>query len=144
MRAVVQRVSEARVVVGGETVGAIGMGLLVLVGAGHGDDGLSARALAQRIANLRIFDDPSGRMNCSVREVGGAVLAVSQFTLYGDLATGRRPSWSAAAPAAKAEPVYRAFVTALREQGLVVAEGRFGADMDVHLVNRGPVTLLFA
>lgn len=143
MRAVVQRVSEARVEVAGEVVGRIGAGMLVLLGVGHEDDATAARALATRIAQLRIFDDAQGRMNLALAETGGAMLVVSQFTLWGDTGAGRRPSWSRAAPGAQAEPLYRVFVDQVRALGIEVAEGRFGADMDVHLVNRGPVTLLF-
>lgn len=142
MRAVVQRVREARVTVGGEVVGEIGPGLVVLLGIGRDDDAAAARALATRIVGLRIFDDEAGRMNLALPEVGGAMLVVSQFTLLGDTRSGRRPSWSAAAPGAQAEPLYREFIAQVRELGITVAEGRFGADMDVHLVNRGPVTLL--
>jgi D-tyrosyl-tRNA(Tyr) deacylase len=143
MRAVVQRVSEARVEVGGAVVGRIGLGLLVLLGIGRDDDEASARALATRIAQVRVFDDDAGRMNRALADVGGAMLVVSQFTLWGDTDAGRRPSWSRAAPGAQAEPLYRAFIARASELGIAVAEGRFGADMDVHLVNRGPVTLLF-
>jgi D-tyrosyl-tRNA(Tyr) deacylase len=142
MRAVVQRVSEARVSVAGEVVGQIGRGAVVLVGVGLDDDQASARALADRIVVLRFFDDDAGRMNRSLLDVGGELLAVSQFTLWGDCRSGRRPSWSRAAPAAQAEPVYRVFVERAREHGVRVAEGRFGANMDVALVNQGPVTLL--
>jgi len=142
MRAVVQRVREARVEVAGEVVGRIGAGLLVLLGVARADDEGSARALATRIVGLRIFDDDAGRMNLSLADTGGEMLVVSQFTLLGDTRSGRRPSWSAAAPGPEAEPLYRAFVARVRELGPTVAEGRFGADMDVHLVNRGPVTLL--
>jgi D-aminoacyl-tRNA deacylase len=142
MRAVVQRVSEARVSVGGEVVGEIGRGAVVLVGVGLDDDEASARALADRIVVLRFFDDDAGRMNRSLLDVGGEILAVSQFTLWGDCRSGRRPSWSRAAPAAQAEPVYRGFVERVREHEVRVAEGRFGANMDVALVNQGPVTLL--
>ena len=143
MRAVVQRVSEARVEVAGEVVGRIGLGMLVLLGVGREDDEASARALATRIAQLRVFDDGQGRMNLALADVGGAMLVVSQFTLWGDTNAGRRPSWSRAAPGPQAEPLYRTFVEHVRGLGIEVAEGRFGADMDVHLVNRGPVTLLF-
>jgi D-tyrosyl-tRNA(Tyr) deacylase len=142
MRAVVQRVTQARVTVAGEVVGEIGPGALVLLGVGLEDDEASARALADRIVVLRFFDDAEGRMNRSLLEVGGELLAVSQFTLWGDCRSGRRPSWSRAAPAARAEPLYRAFVGAVRAHGVRVAEGRFGATMDVALVNQGPVTLL--
>ena len=134
--------SEARVEVGGEVVGRIGLGLLVLLGIGREDDAAAAHALATRIAQLRIFDDDAGRMNRALADVSGAMLVVSQFTLWGDTSAGRRPSWSRAAPAEQAEPLYRAFNAAVRARGLEVAAGRFGADMDVHLVNRGPVTLL--
>lgn len=143
MRAVVQRVSEARVEVAGEVVGRIGAGMLVLLGVGREDDAAAARALATRVAQLRIFDDAQGRMNLALADTGGAMLVVSQFTLWGDTNAGRRPSWSRAAPGSQAEPLYRAFVEHGRTLGIEVAEGRFGADMDVHLVNHGPVTLLF-
>jgi D-tyrosyl-tRNA(Tyr) deacylase len=142
MRAVVQRVREAYVEVGGEVVGRIGAGMLVLLGVARDDDDATAQALATRIVGLRIFDDDAGRMNRSLADVGGEMLVVSQFTLLADTRGGRRPSWSAAAPGPRAEPLYRAFVARARELGVTVAEGRFGADMDVHLVNRGPVTLL--
>ncbi|MFQ5351607.1 MAG: D-aminoacyl-tRNA deacylase [Candidatus Binatia bacterium] len=142
MRAVVQRVSEACVMIDGQRISSIQEGLLVLLGVGRDDGVPEARALAKRIPELRIFDDGQGRMNLSLLDVGGAVLAVSQFTLWGDVSSGRRPSWSRAAPADQAEPLYREFVEALRARGLEVAEGRFGANMDVHLVNKGPVTLL--
>lgn len=143
MRAVVQRVSEARVEVAGDVVGRIGHGMMVLLGVGRDDDEAAARALATRIVQLRIFDDAQGRMNLALADVGGAMLVVSQFTLWGETSAGRRPSWSRAAPGAQAEPLYRTFTEHVRALGIEVAEGRFGADMDVHLVNRGPVTLLF-
>jgi D-tyrosyl-tRNA(Tyr) deacylase len=143
VRAVVQRVSEARVEVDGEVVGRIGRGLLVLLGVGRDDDEAAARALATRIVQLRVFDDDAGRMNLALGDVGGAMLVVSQFTLWGDTNAGRRPSWSRAAPGAQAEPLYRAFVARVRELGVETAEGRFGAHMMVQLVNDGPVTLLF-
>ncbi|MEW6273420.1 MAG: D-aminoacyl-tRNA deacylase [Thermodesulfobacteriota bacterium] len=142
MRAVVQRVSEARVDVAGETVGRIGPGLVVLLGVGRDDDAAAARALAVRIVGLRIFDDDAGRMNRALLEVGGEMLVVSQFTLLADTGSGRRPSWSRAAPGELAQPLYREFITRVRELGVAVAEGRFGALMDVHLVNHGPVTLI--
>lgn len=142
MRAVVQRVREARVTVAGEVVGEIGAGAVVLLGVGHEDDEARARALADRIVVLRFFDDDAGRMNRSLLDVGGELLAVSQFTLWADCRSGRRPSWSRAAPAARAEPLFRAFVEQVRVHGVRVAEGRFGANMDVALVNQGPVTLL--
>lgn len=143
MRAVVQRVSEARVEVAGDVVGRIGHGMMVLLGVGRDDDEAAARALATWIVQLRIFDDAQGRMNLALADVGGAMLVVSQFTLWGETSAGRRPSWSRAAPGAQAEPLYRTFTEHVRALGIEVAEGRFGADMDVHLVNRGPVTLLF-
>lgn len=142
MRAVVQRVREAHVDVDGATVGGIGPGLLVLLGIRRDDDAAAARALAARIVGLRIFPDDAGRMNRALVEVGGEMLVVSQFTLLADTSSGRRPSWSAAAPGEAAEPLYREFITRARELGVTVAEGRFGADMDVHLVNQGPVTLI--
>ena len=142
MRAVVQRVREARVVVGEETVGAIGRGVCVLVGVTHDDTPDLAERLAERIWGLRIMADAEGVMNVSVADAAGEVLVVSQFTLYGDTSRGRRPSWRDAAPAAVAEPLVDAVVSALRRRGATVATGVFGADMAVHLVNDGPVTLL--
>ncbi len=142
MRAVVQRVSEASVTVASETVGAIGPGLLVLVGVGHDDDAAGAVVLAGKVARLRIFADDAGHMNRSVLETGGAVLAVSQFTLLADTRKGNRPSFMAAAPPEVAEPLYETFVEALRALGLEVAKGRFGASMQVSLVNDGPVTIV--
>jgi D-tyrosyl-tRNA(Tyr) deacylase len=142
VRAVVQRVSEARVTVAAETVGAIGPGLLVLLGVGHDDDEAALAALAGKIARLRIFADEAGHMNRSVLDTGGAVLAVSQFTLLADTRKGNRPSFLAAAPPERAEPLYEAFVEALRELGLEVATGRFGQSMEVALVNDGPVTIV--
>lgn len=138
MRAVVQRVSSASVEVAGETVGAIGTGLLVLVGVTHGDSSAEARALARKVHGLRILRDE--RSVADTPEAG--VLAVSQFTLYGDSRNGRRPTWAAAAPAPVAEPLVAEFVTALRALGAIVQTGVFGADMRVHLVNDGPITLL--
>lgn len=143
MRAVVQRVREAHVTVSGEVVGRIGTGLTVLLGVGREDEEADAATLARRIVGVRIFDDEDGRMNRSLIDVGGRMLVVSQFTLWADLGSGRRPSWSAAAPGPQAEPLYRFFCDAVRGHGVEVAEGRFGADMDVHLTNHGPVTLLF-
>ena len=142
MRAVIQRVSEARVAVDGEVVGEIGPGLCVLVGATHGDGEAEARKLAAKLLHLRVFDDAAGVMNRSLGDVGGAVLVVSQFTLYGDTSRGRRPSWLAAAPPEHAEPLVEAVVAELRGLGAEVATGRFGADMRVALVNDGPVTLI--
>jgi D-tyrosyl-tRNA(Tyr) deacylase len=142
MRAVVQRVSTARVVVDGETVGAVGRGLLVLLGVTHSDTAEGARWLAEKVAGLRIFADDEGKMNRDVAEAGGAVLVVSQFTLYGDCAKGRRPSFIAAARPEQAEPLYEAFVNGLKGVGIPTATGRFGATMQVELVNEGPVTLI--
>ena len=142
MRAVVQRVIRALVRVDEETVGEIGAGLCVLVGVTHTDGPDEARRMAAKLANLRLFDDGAGVMNRSVLEAGGGVLVVSQFTLYGDTSGGRRPSWSAAAPRAHARPLVEAVVAGLRELGLGVATGAFGADMKVELVNDGPVTVL--
>ncbi|MDO3377891.1 D-aminoacyl-tRNA deacylase [Geoalkalibacter halelectricus] len=142
MRAVLQRVSEARVEVAGEVVGAIGPGLLVLLGVGSEDGAADAAYLAEKTAVLRIFEDGAGKMNLSVADVGGAVLVVSQFTLYGDCRKGRRPSFTPAAPPRMAEELYREYITRLRALGLEVATGVFQAEMRVHLVNDGPVTLL--
>lgn len=142
MRAVLQRVRSARVEVAGEVVGAIGGGLLVLLGVAQGDQATQARALAKKTAELRIFEDADGKMNLSVQEIGGAVLAVSQFTLLADCRKGRRPGFSAAAPPELANRLYQEYVTALRACGLTVATGIFQAEMQVHLVNDGPVTLV--
>ena len=130
--------------VAGELVGEIGVGLLALVGVTHSDTGDEARKLAAKIAGLRVFEDPDGRMGISVDEVGAgrAVLVVSQFTLYGDTSRGRRPGWSAAAPGDVAEPLIDEVVAELRRRDVDVATGRFGADMSVALVNDGPVTLI--
>lgn len=142
MRAVVQRVAEAAVSVGGERVAAIGPGLLVLLGVGREDREADADYLADKVVNLRIFEDEAGHMNRSVLETHGAVLVVSQFTLYGDTRRGRRPGFSAAAPPEDANRLYRYFVGRVAAAGLEVREGVFRAMMDVSLVNRGPVTLL--
>lgn len=142
MRALVQRVSRASVEVDGEVVGAIGAGLCVLVGVTHTDTAGEAAKLAGKVWNLRVFDDDAGVMNRSSAEAGGEVLVVSQFTLYGDTRRGRRPSWVAAAPPEVAEPLVEAFVAELRSLGANVATGRFRADMQVELVNDGPVTLI--
>lgn len=142
MRAVVQRVSSASVSVDGETVSSIGRGLLVLLGVARDDDAGDARYLAEKVATLRIFPDESGKMNRSVEEVGGQVLVVSQFTLLGDCRKGRRPNFTQSAPPEQAVPLYQAFIQFLRERGLGVGEGRFGAMMQVSLVNDGPVTLV--
>jgi D-tyrosyl-tRNA(Tyr) deacylase len=142
MRVVAQRVSSASVDVGGETVGAIGKGLLLLVGVTHDDTEADAKWMADKIAGLRIFEDGDGKMNLSVLEVGGSVLSVSQFTLYGDCRKGRRPNFMEAARPELAEPLYETLNRMLREQGLTVETGRFGAMMEVRLVNDGPVTLV--
>jgi len=142
MRAVVQRVAEAAVTVDGATVGEIGPGLVVLLGVGHDDDAAMAAALAGKVARLRIFEDEAGQMNRSVLDTGGAVLAVSQFTLLGDTRKGNRPSFIAAARPEVAEPLYERFVAALRELGVEVATGRFRTAMRVALVNDGPVTII--
>lgn len=142
MRIVVQRVASASVAVGGETVGAIGRGLLLLVGVTHDDTEADAKWMADKIAGLRIFEDDAGKMNRSVLDVGGSILSVSQFTLYGDCRKGKRPSFMEAARPEQAEPLYERLNALLREQGLAVETGRFGAMMAVSLVNDGPVTLI--
>ncbi len=142
MRAVIQRVSEASVRVDGGVVGRIGPGLLVLLGVGRDDTESDADYLAEKTLNLRIFPDEAGQMNRSVAEVGGGILVVSQFTLYGDARRGRRPGYSAAADPGDANRLYERFVALLRPSGLPVATGVFRAMMDVALVNQGPVTLL--
>ena len=141
MRALLQRVSEARVTVADETVGAIGRGLLVLLGISRHDDEAESERMAAKIARLRIFEDEVGRMNRSVEEIGGAVLVVSQFTLYADTTRGNRPGFSDAAPPERAEPLYLTLCERLRRRGLEVASGRFGAGMVVSLSNDGPVTI---
>ncbi len=142
MRAVIQRVSTARVRVDGRVVGEIGRGLLVFVGVGRDDTPRDVEYLAGKIRDLRVFDDEHGKLNRSVTEVGGEVLVVSQFTLYGDCRKGRRPSFDAAAPPTEARALYEALIQALRERGLAVATGEFQAMMQVELTNDGPVTLL--
>lgn len=141
MRALIQRVSQARVSVAGAVVGEVGPGLLVLVCAMAGDDEAGAAALAAKVAKLRIFRDEAGRMNLSVLDTGGAALVVSQFTLAADTSSGNRPGFSSAAPPETGERLYLAFAGALRGAGVPVATGRFGADMKVELVNDGPVTI---
>ncbi len=142
MRAIIQRVKEARVDVDGETVGKIGEGMLVLLGAEKDDSGVDTEYLAEKILTLRIFKDGEGKMNLSVSDTGGSLLVVSQFTLYGDCRKGRRPSFDKAAPPEVAEALYEEFVSKLRARGARVETGRFRAMMDVHLVNWGPVTLM--
>jgi D-tyrosyl-tRNA(Tyr) deacylase len=142
MRAVVQRASRAKVTVGGEIVGETGIGLLVLLGVGGDDTEASADYLADKIVGLRIFEDDAGKMNRSVAEVGGAVLAVSQFTLYGDVRKGKRPSFDNAARPERARELYERFVERVRASGLRCETGRFQEMMEVELVNDGPVTIL--
>jgi D-tyrosyl-tRNA(Tyr) deacylase len=142
MRAVVERVSRAKVTVNGWISGEIGMGLLVLLGVGQEDTDSDANYLAEKIAGLRIFEDHDGKMNRSVQEVGGSVLAVSQFTLYGDVRRGKRPSFDAAAPPEHARRLYELFVERIGEAGLRCETGRFQEMMQVKLVNDGPVTIL--
>ena len=141
MRAVIQRVSSASVSVDGKTVGAIERGFLVLVGVTHGDTRAEADWLARKIAGLRLFEDAAGKMNLGLADIGGAVLVVSQFTLYGDARKGRRPDFLQAARPEQAEPLITYFVDQLRSQGVTVATGQFRATMQVSLVNDGPVTL---
>ena len=142
VRAVVQRVAEASCRVGSETVGAIGPGLVVLLGVATGDTEADADHLADKVLNLRVFPDEAGQMNRSVQDVSGSLLVVSQFTLLGDARRGRRPSYTEAAPPEEADRLYRHFVSRLRPSGLAVATGVFRAMMDVALVNEGPVTIL--
>jgi D-tyrosyl-tRNA(Tyr) deacylase len=142
MRALVQRVSSASVTVDGEVIGAIGPGVCVLVGVTHTDDADIAARLAEKVADLRIFDDDAGVMNQAVVETGGSALVISQFTLYGDTRRGRRPGWAAAAPGPLAEPLVHAFAKRLARRVVRVETGHFGADMSVALVNEGPVTLM--
>jgi D-tyrosyl-tRNA(Tyr) deacylase len=142
MRLVLQRVSSASVAVDGEVIGKIAAGLLVLAAAGHEDTSETAAKAARKIAELRIFSDSEGKMNLSVTEVGGEVLVVSQFTLLGDTSKGRRPSFVKSSPGPVAEPLVDELVVQLDKLGLSVAKGRFGANMQVSLVNDGPVTLV--
>lgn len=142
MRAVVQRVKTAKVMIGKEMVGEIGKGLLIFLGVGAGDSIDDADYLASKIANLRIFSDDNGKMNLSLVETGGGALVVSQFTLWGDCRKGRRPSFTRAGDPAVANDLYQKFIHLLKDKGIQVAEGRFQEMMDVHLVNDGPVTML--
>jgi D-tyrosyl-tRNA(Tyr) deacylase len=142
MRAVVQRAARGQVRVDGQVVGAIGAGLVVLLGVAEGDAEADAASLADKVAGLRVFEDEAGKMNRAVAEVGGAVLVVSQFTLLGDARKGNRPSFTAAAPPDRANALYERFCELLRAKGLTVATGIFRAHMEVELVNDGPVTLL--
>jgi len=142
VRAVVQRVSRARVIVSGEIVGEIGPGLLVLLGVGKADTTTDADYLAEKTIGLRIFEDGDGKMNLSVSEISGAILVVSQFTLYGDVRRGKRPSFDDAAPPQQARELYDYFVERIRAAGLRCETGRFQEMMQVELVNEGPVTIL--
>src|SRR5215470_11820567 len=142
MRAVVQRVSRAKVIVGGEVAGEIAAGLVILLGVGRQDTAAVAVALAEKTANLRIFEDQKEKMNLSLLDVNGSALVVSQFTLYGDARGGRRPSFIAAAPPEQARALYEVFCDALRQLGITVATGIFQAMMSVELTNEGPVTIL--
>lgn len=142
MRVLLQRVKKAAVRVDGEVVGEIGPGFVALVGVGHGDGEAQAHWLAQKVAGLRVFEDSAGKFNLSIRDVGGSVLVVSQFTLYADASRGRRPAFVDAAPPQVAEPLVERFAAFLREEGLPVAMGVFGARMLVEIHNDGPVTIL--
>jgi D-aminoacyl-tRNA deacylase len=142
MRAVLQRVSRAKVTVKGAVTGEIGAGLMILLGVGREDTSATAASMAEKIANLRIFEDPHGKMNLSLLDVNGGVLVVSQFTLYGDARGQRRPSFMAAAPPESAKALYEEFCVALVAMGITVATGVFQAAMSVELVNEGPVTIL--
>lgn len=142
MRAVIQRVSQASVVVDRQTVGAIGQGLMILLGVAQDDTSADAAYLAEKSAGLRIFEDDEGKMNRSVEDISGSILVVSQFTLLGDCRKGRRPGFTAAAPPQLADRLYQEFVDALRSRGVIVATGIFRAEMQVALVNDGPVTMM--
>lgn len=142
MRAVVQRVTRAKVTVEDKTVGEIKQGLVVLLAVAHDDSDADAEYLAEKIVALRIFDDEAGKMNRSVKDIGGAVLVISQFTLYGDVRRGLRPSWIQAAPPEVAKSVYELFITQVRNLAIEVASGSFRSTMQLELVNDGPVTIL--
>ncbi len=144
MLGVIQRVKNASVSVAGEEIASVGQGFLLLVGVTQTDTAEDARYIAEKTARLRVFEDENGKMNRSLADVNGAVLAVSQFTLCGDARKGNRPSFSLAAPGEIAEPLYDKVCELLREQGVPVACGRFGADMQVSLINDGPVTILLS
>jgi D-tyrosyl-tRNA(Tyr) deacylase len=142
MRVVLQRVSKASVAIDGRVAGAVGRGFCLLVGFTHGDTGAQVDWMAEKVAGLRLFADAEGKMNLGLAEVGGALLVISQFTLYGDASKGRRPSFIDAARPESAIPLYQAFLAALRARGVEVAAGEFGADMQVEIHNDGPVTLI--
>jgi D-aminoacyl-tRNA deacylase len=142
MRVVLQRVSQASVMIDGRVAGSIGRGFCLLVGFTHEDTPAQVDWMAEKVAGLRLFSDADGKMNLGLEDVGGALLVVSQFTLYGDSAKGRRPSFIHAAPPELAIPLYQRFLDALRGRGLTVAAGEFGADMQVEIHNDGPVTLI--
>ncbi len=142
MRAVVQRVGQANVRIAGEVVAETGPGLLVLLGITHSDDVATARRLAEKVAGLRIFEDANGKMNLALADVGGSVLCVSQFTLYGSIRRGRRPSFDEAARPEQAQPLWETFCDEIERTGIQCSRGRFGAEMQVSLVNDGPVTLI--
>lgn len=142
MKVVLQRVSQASVSVDGEIVGQIGAGFLALIGIGHGDDPAVVSWMAEKTSVLRVFEDDAGKMNRSVVDVGGSILAISQFTLYGDCRKGRRPAFTDAAEPTLAEELYELYVETLKGQGVTVETGIFAADMKVSLVNDGPVTML--
>lgn len=142
MRVVIQRVKEARVEVNGETVGEIGKGFLLLLGVGRDDSEADVNYLVDKILGLRVFEDENGKMNLSIKETGGEVLVVSQFTLFGDCRKARRPSFDQAAPPELAENLYTRFVENLKEKGIRIDTGKFGEIMEVHLTNSGPLTLL--
>lgn len=142
MRVVLQRVSKASVTIGGTVRGAVGQGFCLLVGFTHTDTEAEVAWMAEKVAGLRVFTDAEGKMNLGLTDVGGGVLVISQFTLYGDAAKGRRPSFIDAARPEVAIPLYEKFIAALREKGLTVATGEFGADMQVEIHNDGPVTLV--
>ena len=142
MRAIVQRVSEASVSVDGAEVGRIGRGFMVLLGVGADDTEADAQYIADKVGKLRVFEDNEGKMNLPLLDVGGSVLAISQFTLYGDARKGNRPGFSDAAPPEKGEQLYQFFIAALEKRGIAVEKGEFGANMKVHLINDGPVSIL--